>query len=198
LRLINPAFQWKYTVWVVLGVFFACMIMSAVLFGVLHQQARARVLNPAAVHVWENTLVLVFAAVAFAALLSVALGLWGFVMTHRLCGPLYVVEGYLRELAAGRFPKHRPLRKKDEFKDFYDEFWRAVDAIRARERSNLATVTEALNLLHSACAAGGESDKDVLEPLMTQIEVLRTEIATALGEEHDVRPTEAPANLGST
>ncbi len=165
MRLVNPAFQWKYTASVVLGAFFVYTLMSLMLFWVLHQQARARTLNPIATNAWENTSVIVIAAAAFAVVLAIALGAWSFIMTHRICGPLFVMERYLGELAAGRFPKRRPLRKKDEFKEFYNEFWRAMDAVKARERSHLEAMNRLLNTAQSAAQADDEERQGGLQRL---------------------------------
>jgi hypothetical protein len=43
-------------------------------------------------------------------------------LSHRITGPIYVMTGYLRELRGGGEPRMRPLRKRDEFKEFYEEF----------------------------------------------------------------------------
>ncbi len=53
-------------------------------------------------------------------------------LSHRITGPIYVLTTYLRELREGREPHVRPLRKHDEFKDFYREFGEVVLAKRER------------------------------------------------------------------
>ena len=51
--------------------------------------------------------------------------------THRIAGPIYVMSMYMRQIRDGSIPdKLRPLRKKDEFKDFYSLFESMVDALR--------------------------------------------------------------------
>ena len=58
--MINAVFQWKYTFFVIIGVFFTSAVLSSVLFGVLHQQARQSILNqtkPEAMPLWENVTV---------------------------------------------------------------------------------------------------------------------------------------------
>jgi hypothetical protein len=41
------------------------------------------------------------------------------VKTHRIAGPIFVMSMYMRQIRDGSIPdKLRPLRKKDEFKDF--------------------------------------------------------------------------------
>ena len=53
--LINPAFQWKYTLLMLLGLFVISSFSAVTLFGALHQQARARILNPQVVNQWGST-----------------------------------------------------------------------------------------------------------------------------------------------
>ncbi|ATB45814.1 hypothetical protein [Corallococcus macrosporus] len=78
---------------------------------------------------------------------AVALGLFGLVFTHRVAGPVHVMSLYVAALAAGRYPRLRPLRRGDELKLFFDRFSEAVTRIREREADEayaLETVLEAL------------------------------------------------------
>lgn len=47
--------------------------------------------------------------------------------THKIAGPLYVMQKYMNELKNGRNPTIRPLRKRDELKAFYDDFTKLID-----------------------------------------------------------------------
>jgi hypothetical protein len=75
---------------------------------------------------------------------AVALGLFGLVFTHRVAGPVYVMNLYLEALAAGHYPRLRPLRRYDELKKFFDRFSHAVERIRAREADEAETLARAL------------------------------------------------------
>lgn len=55
--------------------------------------------------------------------------------THRISGPLYVMMKYLREMKEGKKPVIRPLRKNDEFKEFYDEFCNAIETMYEHKHS---------------------------------------------------------------
>jgi len=66
---------------------------------------------------------------------NVLLALVSIVATHRMAGPIYVVERYLDTLADGRLPPMRQLRRGDEFIDLWNALRRLVDAQeRAAER----------------------------------------------------------------
>ena len=141
---LRPAFQWKYTVAVVLGVFLVSAFIGIELFGVLYQQARARVLYQPTVNGAEIRTAILLSTLAFALLPAVGFGVWAMFVTHRICGPLEVMEHCLNELKRGRFPKHRSLRKRDEFKDFHDVLWGAIRALEVGKRSELAALANVL------------------------------------------------------
>jgi hypothetical protein len=190
--LISPAFQWKYTGLVIVGVFLMSALLSVVLFGTLYQQARARVVAPATSHAWANTIVIVVASLSFSTVMALACGVWSIIVTHRIGGPLFVMERTLAELAAGRFPKHRGLRKKDEFKGLYDMLWRAIDASRARQQADFEALTQALDSARSLAAGGGQGRQEALDCLTVQLETLRNRAAEALGEKVDCTAEPAP------
>jgi hypothetical protein len=75
---------------------------------------------------------------------ATALGLFGLVFTHRVAGPVYVMNLYVEALAAGHYPRLRPLRKYDELKKFFDRFSHAVERIRAREADEAQALAQAM------------------------------------------------------
>lgn len=182
---VKAAFQWKYAAVIVAGVFLVSLFMSYVLFGILYQQARARTLYPPATTDGEIALVVVLCALAFSAAPALALGLWGIVVTHRICGPIFVMESYLTRIIEGRFPERRPLRKKDEFKDFYDLFWQAVDLLRARKQADLTALSEILDIAESAVDADDQTRMNAIESITTGLESLCAQTARTLGAELD-------------
>jgi hypothetical protein len=54
--------------------------------------------------------------------------------THRVSGPIYVISNFMHDIIEGREPVLRPLRTKDELKDFYELFKDMVAAIKKREK----------------------------------------------------------------
>ena len=137
---------------VVVGVFLVSAFISVQLWGILYQQARARTLYHATASGDEIRLGILLFALAFAVAPALAVGLWSMFVTHRICGPIRVMENYLEQLALGRFPKRRSLRKKDEFKEFYDVLWHAIYSLEERKRSDLAALGEVLRTARSAAA----------------------------------------------
>ncbi len=183
--ILKPAFQWKYTIATVVLVFLVALIVSSEAYGILYQQARSNALYQSSVTGAEVVYSLVLSAAVLAAIPALALGLWSIVVTHRICGPMFVLEHYLTELIHGRFPKRRPLRKKDEFKDFYDVFWRAVDALKASKRSDLQMLTEIRDLANTAVDADDQARVSALKKIKTSSEEFCDEASRMLGVEDE-------------
>ena len=182
--IVDPSFQWRHAITISLTVFLVTSIMSSVLYGLLHQQARMRFVAPQT-YTGEVTLVVLFAALAFAGITAAGVGLWSVVATHRICGPLYVLENYLGELAKGSVPTPRKLRNKDELKGFYRTFTRAMETLRLKRQNDLSTLCESLDKARTALGRDSESQKRTLEVLAIQLEQLRNEAAEAIGVELD-------------
>ncbi len=88
----------------------------------------------------------IYYLVGFVVVMALALFIWGIFMTHRVAGPIYIISRYLGQLADGRVPQTRPLRRGDELKAFFDTFSAAVETLR---QENLAEA----ELLQQAAAA---------------------------------------------
>jgi len=78
---------------------------------------------------------------------AVVLGLFGLLLTHRVAGPVHVMGLYMAALAAGRYPRLRPLRKGDELRQFFERFREAVDRIRSREADEARALSHVLAAL---------------------------------------------------
>jgi len=52
--------------------------------------------------------------------------------THRMSGPIFLLTRYTQEIIDGKYPEIRPLRDKDEFKEYYELFTRMVEVLKER------------------------------------------------------------------
>ncbi len=55
-------------------------------------------------------------------------------ITHKISGPIYVMTNYLREIREGKKPLARPLRKKDELKEFHNELKETIEYLIANNK----------------------------------------------------------------
>ncbi|MCA9540437.1 MAG: hypothetical protein KC620_16170 [Myxococcales bacterium] len=80
-------------------------------------------------------------------ILVVALFLLGILATHRIVGPIYVVDRYVRRLTAGEPVHPRHLRRGDEFQELFErvnEMARTILATRQAELDALEAVRAGL------------------------------------------------------
>jgi hypothetical protein len=181
---VDPGFQWRFAATISVAVFLASCIMGSVLYGVLHHQARMRLIHPET-YTAQVTMVVLFASVVFAALTAGGVAVWCIGMTHRICGPLHVIQQGFHQMIDGRFPKLRPLRKKDEFNEFYRVFMQMVDTVKASRRKDLDALNDALESARTALHDLDDAHKLEFEAIVKKLEVVRDSTAEACGEETD-------------
>ena len=186
--LINPAVQWKYAITSTMAVFMLSSLIGSVLYGLLHHQARMRAMEPT-IYTGEVTWVILLFGLGFAAVTAAGVGVWSIIVTHRICGPLHVVQRYLGEMSHGHLPTPRPLRRKDEFKDFYATFCNTVESLKVRKQVELGELTETLAVAKSAIDADDKTGKDSLRSVVRRMESLCAAAAEALGQEADKTAT---------
>lgn len=148
--LIDRAFQLKYAILMAVA-----GLAVAAIFGLWVHQAHAQaiaLLAPDAetrslLEKSDAKLLGVFAGIA--ALLALALGLLGVIITHRVAGPVFVMCHYLEVIAKGGYPRARTLRRTDELHGFFAIFLAAVERLKERERRHLAVLENVVAAMRS-------------------------------------------------
>jgi signal transduction histidine kinase len=56
--------------------------------------------------------------------------------SHRISGPIYVMSNQIRDILKGKTPSMRPLRQKDELKDFYNLLGQLLDRYDEKETAD--------------------------------------------------------------
>jgi hypothetical protein len=87
----------------------------------------------------------------------VGLGVMGLLITHRVVGPIFVLQRHLTTLLGGKYPNVRPLRQGDEFRDAFDVFSKVISSLKQRDTDDL----EKLKSLVEKAKAKGMSDADL-------------------------------------
>ncbi|MGB8929849.1 MAG: hypothetical protein WCC48_01220, partial [Anaeromyxobacteraceae bacterium] len=149
--LVDRGFQLKYALLMA-----GAGVLVALVFGLWLHQAHAQALEVAGLDPdlrrelvrGDRQLLVAFAGIA--ALLALALGLLGVVMTHRVSGPVAVIGHYVTVLARGAFPRMRPLRRTDELRSFFKVFMDAVGQMKAREARHVELLEATLAAMQGA------------------------------------------------
>jgi hypothetical protein len=194
--IVNPRFQWKYAFWLTLDVFVLCSVMGAVLLVFLEQHVRAGIVDPEGSWLAAPWLAVAVFSLGFAVVAAAAFGIWSVVITHRFCGPIFVIGKCLEEIIDRRWPERRTLRKRDEFKEFYELFWRAVETLRAQKREDLAALNGILNTVRSLSPQADQEYMGALKTAADEIQSLRDEVERELGGEHHERRPLAALDRG--
>ncbi len=58
---------------------------------------------------------------------------WGIFLTHKVAGPLFVILNNLEKLVANGKVLPRPIRKGDEFQDYYEEIRRLLEKLSVED-----------------------------------------------------------------
>src|SRR5215470_11381355 len=144
-RLLNPRFQLKYTAMIVGIASLISLVLGMYLMSMLRENSRMLKLEGEFDEVLQAQLaeadahvvwVLVAAFVIFIALLAVM----SVVVTHRMAGPIFVVQRHIREMGEGRLPRVRALRRGDEFVELVATLSEAIQAIAERTRSEVQSM----------------------------------------------------------
>lgn len=94
------------------------------------------------------------------------LGVMGILITHRVCGPVFVLHRHLNTLLEGAYPTLRGLRAGDEFKDMFESFGEVVDLLKKRDQEE----HDRLKAVLDSARRGGlaESDLRALQELVDE------------------------------
>lgn len=70
---------------------------------------------------------------------------WALKRSHRIAGPVYLLERYLDELIDDKYPYVRPLRDGDEFSELFSKFTVAVASLKEKEEKLKARKKKKVN-----------------------------------------------------
>jgi len=80
----------------------------------------------------RNNLILISGLIVFALLQSGILFYLLIKRSHRISGPVLVLNRYIDDIKNGTFPDVRPLREKDDLKELFENFRQMVEALKRK------------------------------------------------------------------
>lgn len=106
--------------------------------------------------------------IAFVIAIFFSLIIWGILITHRIAGPIFIISRYIDSITEGKIPETRPLRKKDELKEFFDKFNRMLSALKDRENIDIVVISDTIKTLDTykdviAADKKEEIDREIAE-----------------------------------
>ncbi len=178
--LLDNGFQLKYTGMVVV----VTVVVAAALGSVAYDYSRGQTealaasiamqpeLNPGAAADLEafarsEDKKVVIAIILGVAIMALALGLTGIVVTHRVVGPSYRMRVLFKEVAAGKRTVSTRIRKGDELQDLFEAFADMLAAVRGKEQEVVDELSKALEAARVAGAS--EAALKDLEAVVTRL-----------------------------
>lgn len=146
---VDRRFQYKYTAMIVgIGAIIAVICAYFILQAWRDNTELLAISNAIAdeIHRRESTKIY-WAVGIFVVLEVVGLFAWGILVTHRIAGPLFIIDRYLAALRSGIYPDMRPLRRHDELQHFFESFCNTIDVLREREGQHLEVIQAAIDEL---------------------------------------------------
>lgn len=168
---VDKAFQYKYTaiivsIVVVVSAAFGYLLlhsyweMNRIMDLALESSAISDKVNG------DDALRVFYISLAFLVFEVLAFGVMGLLITHRVCGPMFVFRRDLTTMLDGKYPLARPIRQGDEFRETFKVFMAVVESLKKRD----ADEVEILNHAIAAARQKGvpESDVALLEQLVAE------------------------------
>jgi hypothetical protein len=113
----------------------------------------------------------------FLVLEVLVVGVMGLIMTHRMCGPVFVIHRYLATMLDGKYPRPRPLRAGDEFGETYKLLTVFIESLRKRDEEEAGKLNEVIAAAkHNGMPA---ADVKLLEQLVAEKRARTGSAATA-------------------
>ena len=90
------------------------------------------------------------AIVAGVVLLTIALGLTGILVTHRVVGPAYRMQRLFEHVGEGHLRVTTGIRKGDELQDLYKSFAQMVESLREQRTEDVARLEDTVAKMEAA------------------------------------------------
>ncbi len=139
--LINKAFQLKYSLYLVISGVVGSLLVALIMYWWWKRNNEYMemmgMLDP---EFSQANIIVIVTLATFVISTGIFLFFWGILLTHRMAGPIYVIKNVINTILEGKWPSQRHLRKKDEFKDIFQDLNSLVVKLREEEREVISTI----------------------------------------------------------
>jgi signal transduction histidine kinase len=166
--LLNRRFQLKYTAMIVGIASLVSIVLGVYLMEMIRENSRMLKLEAEFDEVLQAQLSDAdtrVAAVLIGSFLffNIVLAVMAVFVTHKMAGPIFVMQRYVRELGQGKLPKVRKLRRGDEFVELVDTMSETVKMLEASTRREVASMEHVLSVLDSEHSQARDEVQAILE-----------------------------------
>ena len=180
--LIKKGFQLKYV-----GLILALMFMTAVICSYVVYYTVMITLGEKLANVYpQGRLVSMVRTVNFRIMLSIifitpVVAVVGIYLSHKIAGPIFRMESFLKNMASGNFASRITLRKGDELVSLADGMNSLSDAMKANVQRQKTQMSKVVVELEGLKCLAGEKPRDP-EKINSAIDKLEGELRSLIAE----------------
>lgn len=146
---VDKAFQYKYTAIIVSIVVAVSAVLGYLLLQSYWEMNRIMDLALASPEISDKVnagaaLHVFYISIVFLVFEVLGLSVMGLIITHRICGPMFVIQRYLTTMLDGKYPRTRPLRRGDEFGETFQVFTEVVESLKRRDADEVEKLNQAI------------------------------------------------------
>lgn len=172
--LINPGFQIKFSVFVTSLVFISSLIYPAVIYETYTRVAEA-ISDPILKQKFlQSKIDLIQLLVLFELIFTALVFVICIFQSHKIAGPLYKLQRFLKDLREGNSQRKLVFRKGDNFKELADDYNLAVDTINRTMHERTQKLDELSNKISEKINESQGEQKDILNQILLDVTNIKT------------------------
>ncbi len=171
--LVIRGLQLKYSLIIAVVTAVLMMIMGVGMFKLYRQHITSAYFLP---DMGEEQLLvnfnhfLLFIAI-FSGLMVASITGLGVIITHRIAGPIYMLSRFCQKVAKGHLGNLRPLRQKDELKEFHESINLMIGSLRLEIRQDIDLAERVMAVLEKVKENRDQLDQKRVEDLITSLKI---------------------------
>lgn len=165
--IINPKFQFKFSLIVCSLIFISSLIYPVTIYEIFNNFFR---LNPSSAEslqssrdtlmLWLGLIQLMYLSVVFFVCIFIS---------HKIAGPMYKLSNFLRHIADGNPPETLYFRNGDNFSEIADQFNEAFEAIKEEHQNDFAYLSEVKSYIKNLSVVVPEDKKPVIAQITEKL-----------------------------
>lgn len=166
--LINPKFQLKFSLFVTLMVVVLTSVYPFVIFHMVEKFIEMSPENQAGFASVREGLIIVLTI--FQVLFAFGVFLGFIYLTHRIAGPMYKLQSFLKNIADGNPPERLFFRKGDYFQEIPEHFNDAFNKVSQRHHNDSKYINEIMAYINNLALVVPEDKKPVLQEIIGRLQ----------------------------
>ena len=96
--------------------------------------------------------------------------------SHKIAGPIFKLQNYLKRIAKGESPSNIQFRKSDNFRDLAEDINNAFNKIREEHNNDLSAIEQVRTYINNLSLVIPEDKKSILNEINTKLTEIQERI----------------------